>query len=80
MNNLIVGSATAVATFALSLPALADGGFYGPMHHGGWGFGLFPLIVLALIGVGAFLIVLLAVSLIQRQRSMTGKIRVSHEN
>jgi hypothetical protein len=30
--------------------------------------------------VGAFLIVLLAVSLIQRRRSMTGKIRASHEN
>lgn len=30
--------------------------------------------------VGAFLIVLVAVSLIQRRRSMTGKIRASHEN
>ena len=57
MKNLVIGTATAVATFALSLPALADGGYYGPMHHGGWGLhGFFSFLVVALIVFGLFVL------------------------
>ena len=57
MKKLLIGTATAVTTFALSLPALADSGHFGPMHHGGWGLhGFFSFLVLALIAVGLFVL------------------------
>ncbi len=54
MKTLIIAAATAATTFTLSLPALADSGYYGPWHHGGHGF--FGFLVLALIVAGLFVL------------------------
>jgi putative membrane protein len=57
MKNLLVGTATAVVTFTLSLPALADGAYWDPMHHGGGAVhGIFSFLVVALVGVGLFVL------------------------